>query len=274
VSSAQSAYNTARAQLDAPVSEAKHALSEARAAEQAARADLKNGGTSDLESATAARKLAEDNLRTAAADRDSKLSGERESLASAVAYLREVQSGAKQSLIKAPITGMVTSLEAKPGEVAKTKAVLATIANLAALKINGTVHPDQSEFVKKGVKVLIAIEGNPETTLDGVVSDVSIVPPSAGDKTGGYLAVIDFDNREGKVRPESTIKRLGVKTGSVSNVLTIPVSAVVKDSSGHYQVMVQSGSDWVQKPVEVGLTDGALIEIKSGLQEGDVVKIS
>ncbi len=74
-------------------------------------------------------------------------------------------------------------------------------------------------------------------------------------------------------QPSTSVRRVGIKTGEVKNVVVVPVSAVVTQD-GKSTVKVQKGSDWVATSVETGLSDGNLIEIKSGLSEGDVVQVS
>lgn len=264
--SAQSSYNSALA-TDTAVREAKLALEAARSAERLARANM----SPDMEAEVSARKMAEEALRLATAERDARLAPEREAVAAANAYLKEVQSGAKLSLIRAPISGTITMLDAKPGEVAKTRKALATVTDLRSLRIQGFVPAEHSDLVKKGAKVMITVEGVEGDPIEGTVQEISVSPPRDGQKSNGYVARIDFANSEGKVRPESVVKRLGVPTGKVDDVLTVPVSAVIKNSQGIQVVRVQSGSDWVEKPVQTGISDGALIEIKSGLNESDTV---
>jgi len=264
--SAQTSYKSALS-TDTSVREAKLALEAARSAERIARAQM----SPDMEAEVTARKMAEEALRLAIAERDARLAPEREAVAAANAYLKEVQSGAKLSLIRAPISGTITMLDAKPGEVAKTRKPLATVTDLRSLRIQGFVPAEHSDLVKKGVKVMITVEGVEGDPIEGTVQEITVSPPRDGQKSNGYVARIDFPNAEGKVRPGSVIKRLGVATGKAEDVLTVPVSAVMKDSKGIPVVKVQSGSDWVEKPVETGVSDGALIEIKSGLNEGDTV---
>lgn len=266
LSSAQSSYQSAQA-TDTVVQEAKAALDAARAAEKLARENL----SPDMEAEVNNRKMAEDALKRAIAERDARLAPEREAVAAASAYLKEVQSGAKLSQIRAPISGTVTMLDAKPGEVAKTRKALATIVDLRALRIQGFVPPEHSDLVKKGTKLMVTVEGVEGDPIEGTVQEITVSPPKDGQKSAGYVALIDFPNSEGKVRPESVIKRLGVPTGKADDVLTVPVAAVIKSKDGIWVAKVQSGTEWVEKPVTTGISDGALIEIKSGLKEGDVV---
>lgn len=58
-----------------------------------------------------------------------------------------------------------------------------------------------------------------------------------------------------------------INAGEATDVLTLPATAV----EGRYQKGFVYTVDGEQKEVEIGLTDGALVEIRSGLEEGEEV---
>lgn len=164
-------------------------------------------------------------------------------------------------------------LAAKPGMMANANEPLATIVNFDKVRVQGLVPPELKDLVVKDSHVIIAMNGESSDPLDGIVLDVSVVPPSEGQKSPGYLTVIEFVNPERMVQPSYSVKRIGVKTGTVSNVLVVPVGAVVT-KDGKSFISVKEGESWVEKPVEIGVTDGALVEIKSGINEGDQVRVT
>lgn len=57
------------------------------------------------------------------------------------------------------------------------------------------------------------------------------------------------------------------------NVLSVPVSALHKDTAGPY-VYVEKGDENIAVTVETGMSDGAYTEILSGIKEGDRVLVS
>ena len=62
-----------------------------------------------------------------------------------------------------------------------------------------------------------------------------------------------------------------VVSGSAEDVLVLPVTAVRGDYATGIVYLPNDSGDPVEQPVELGLTDGVMIEIKSGLNEGDTV---
>ncbi len=273
VQSAEAEYAAQKEANSAPVAEAKRVLAEAQAAERAARDTIANGGEADLETATAARIQAEASLAQAQQELRRTLQPTKESIAQAAAYLRSAREDAAKGIVRAPISGTVVILAAKPGMMANANEPLATIVNFDKVRVQGLVPPELKDLVVKDSHVIIAMNGESSDPLDGIVLDVSVVPPSEGQKSPGYLTVIEFVNPERMVQPSYSVKRIGVKTGTVSNVLVVPVGAVVT-KDGKSFISVKEGESWVEKPVEIGVTDGALVEIKSGINEGDQVRVT
>jgi len=271
--SARAAYNAAVSGHSDRVTSAQSALKEARAAEAAARQDVANGGSSDLESATQARMDAERELSAAVAERDANTWAERQALGIADEYVADARSGANQGMLRAPISGTVVKVEAKAGNPATARQLLVSIVNVDKVQIQGTVPPSMAKEVQKGSKVLIALDGPNSDPFDGTVTDISVLPPSAGQTSPGYLAVIAFDNHKGVVLPGVKIKRLGLRMGSVQDALVVPAGAIAKNKAGTLVTYVKDGNNWMERPVETGLSDGALVQIKSGVKEGDVVRV-
>jgi len=271
--SARSAYNTALSSQSERVRAAESALRDAQAAEKAARQDVLNGGTSDIEAATQARVAAEEELKAARAERDSNVMAEKQALALANEHLAEVKAGTSEGILRSPISGVITKLDAKVGMSAQSRQLLATVVEVDKIEVQGTVPPDRAGEVEKGSKILIAMEGVDSDPFEGTVSDLSVLPPSEGQASPGYLAVIAFDNRKGQILPGMKIKRLGLRTGKVEDALAIPLGAITRKDSGDLVAYVRNGEEWVEKKIETGLSDGAMVQIKSGLNEGETVRV-
>lgn len=66
---------------------------------------------------------------------------------------------------------------------------------------------------------------------------------------------------------------IAVTTAEASGVLALPVEAVAGSSQRGLVTLVHSDVQTESRTVELGITDGVSIEIKSGLQAGDVVAV-
>lgn len=272
--SARAAYAAAQSGVNSDrVNAAQSALRDARAAEAAARAEVSNGGMADVESATQMRIAAEQELAAARTEAGNATYAERQSLAIAEEYLSDARSGANQGILRAPITGVVTKVEAKAGMKSVSRQLLVTIVNVDKVQVQGIVPPDLAKEAVKGSNVLIALEGANSDPFEGTITDLSVLPPSEGQKSAGYLAVISFDNSRGKILPGQAIKRLALRLGKAEDALVVPVGAIAKNKDGDMVAHVRQGEEWVERKVSTGLTDGALIQVKDGLKDGDVVRV-
>ncbi|HEY3782584.1 MAG TPA: efflux RND transporter periplasmic adaptor subunit [Fimbriimonadaceae bacterium] len=272
LSSAKSSLSTQKAANSGPVDQAKQALADAKTAEQQAKDTVANGGTADVDAATQARVQAEQDLQTAEQQLNQNLQGSKTDVNETAEELAMVRADARKGLVRAPISGTIVALTAKPGMAAKANDTLATIINFAAVRIQGSVPAAMKDQVVPGAHVIIAMNGASSEPVDGRVLNVTVAPPSAGQRSGGYLAEIRFTNPRQIITPAQTIKSIGVRTGQDRNVLVVPANAVIK-SNGKSMVKVQKNGNWVDTPVETGLSDDVVTEIKSGLNEGDTVQV-
>lgn len=272
VNSAETSLASEKSANVGPVHEAEQALKDAKAQEAAARETVAQGGQADVDTLTQARITAEENLRQARQDMNKTLQPTKEAVSQATAMLASARADAAKGIVRTPISGVVTSLKAQPGMMATSKEILATILNVDGIRIQGLVPPELKDLVVRNAKVIVAFNGPNSDPADGTVVDVTVAPPAAGQKSPGYLAVIQLENTKVFAQPNLSVRRIGIKTGTAKDVMVVPVGAVT-NKGGDSMVRVKEGDAWVDKKVEVGISDGALIAIKSGLSEGQTVQV-
>lgn len=272
VNSQEAELNAQQSENSGPVIEAKRALAEARAAEVAARNTVANGGEADIEGATQIRQSAEADLQKAQAELRAVVQPTKDAINRASASLDTAKADAAKGIVRAPLSGVITTFDAKPGMVATAKQALVTITNFEKVKVQGMVPAELKDLVTKGTRVIISMNGVNSDPIDGVVLDVSIAAPQEGQTSAGYVAVIELLKPRSIVQTSLSVRRIGVKAGTAKDVLVVPVGAV-STKDGKSVVSVKNGDAWTETPVTLGITDGALVEIKSGLNVGAVVRV-
>lgn len=75
------------------------------------------------------------------------------------------------------------------------------------------------------------------------------------------------------VKPEMDAD-VSVKLGAAKAALAVPNDAVDRDDTGRSSVEVMRGGRWQTVVVEPGLSDGRYTAIRSGLEEGETVKVT
>ena len=83
-----------------------------------------------------------------------------------------------------------------------------------------------------------------------------------------YEVILDIEKKNiSKLRPEMTANVV-ITTGTRKNALTIPKSAVKREGKKTFTVMEINGK-LIDRSIELGWRDGKVIEVKSGLKEGE-----
>lgn len=269
---ALAAYNQALAQYEQPVRDAQRTLDQAKATERTLRqATVPGGDASQLQSATAARQSAEDAVKVARAQAQTNELPYKQQLDQAKSALDQAKAGVRQSNVTAPLTGTVVALTATVGEVPNSKTALARIVDLAALTIRSEAGADDAAYVKKGTPVVVLFNNYPDKKFTGRIRSVNTLP--ADNARPRLAAVVDFDNSGGVIKPDSSVRTVGIVVGHHNNVLTVPVDAVGKDTTGKPVVKVLENGNWKPLVVETGMTDGYFVEVTSGLEDDQTVQV-
>lgn len=199
--------------------------------------------------------------------------------------LKDTQEQLANTVITAPSPGMVvyaTSIGPEwrrdepltVGREVRNNESLIFLPDISKMSAVLKVHEALLPQVKVGQRAVIRIDARQNNPVEGTVSSIGVTADS-----GGWM---NPDLREYKVRvdlPESfdlSLKpamRLSgeVYTGRVEDVLAVPVQAVNAEGENYY-VYVPSGSGRVvRRSVEIGQATETMVEIQSGLEEGERV---
>lgn len=269
----------ARTRYLAQLRKAKQELEQARQVEKSVRQALKAAQAGkevgvtivDLEEAIERRQAAEQAFIDAEARMEAGLVPYERELLNAQQAFQEAQSGVKAAMIRSPISGTVLELNVKAGDEANPKRSVARVTDLSALRVYAEVDSELSTTLKAGAPATITVKELPDEEFRGFLRNV--YSKEAGLLRGvEHIAVFDFVNREGLAKPEMNAK-IRVKVGEAKNALAVPVGAIYK-TNGRQAVKLRVNNEWRTRIVETGISDGEYIEIKSGLREGDVVRVN
>ncbi|MEP9388608.1 efflux RND transporter periplasmic adaptor subunit [Mesorhizobium sp. KR9-304] len=283
---------------EAKVIEAKTTLKESEQAFVRAEQLLKRGMTSQqtLDTATATRDRAHANVAMAEAN-----------LAIAQATLKQQDADLVKSKIYAPIDGIVLTRSVNPGQTVASSmqapVLFVLAANLENMELEAAIDEADIGGVKDGQAARFTVDAFPERTFNADIRDISFASVTT-EGVVTYDARLDVDNKELLLRPGMTAT-VTIVTREAKGVLTVPAAAFrysppaatterrgfsLRDMfmprmrvgrSGDGQrtnaetsmrtlyVLKDGAPEAVQ--VKTGATDGEVIEIVSGLSEGDTV---
>ena len=136
-----------------------------------------------------------------------------------------------------------------------------------------TVYVDETDIgrIKVGQDALFTVDTYSEKFFKGKVREIR---PKAviKDNVVNYEVILDIEKKNiSKLRPEMTANVV-VTTGTRKNVLTIPKAAVKREGKKTFTVMEVDGT-LVDRSIELGWRDGKVIEVITGVNEGEGVGI-
>lgn len=187
----------------------------------------------------------------------------------AKALFQKIQSQRNELIILAPSSGLITKINGEIGEIiSPDKSVVSFVAeNVLQIKLN--IIEDKIVDVQVGQEALITFDAIKNQKFNGKI--VSIDP--AETEIGGaiyYEATIMFDEINEQVKSGMTANVL-IKTEVKDNALFVPISTIqIKDNKKYVQVIENKKT--IRKEVTTGIKNGlGMIEILSGLEEGEQV---
>lgn len=196
------------------------------------------------------------------------------SLAAAEATYRAAQAGAEvagkslmDTVLRAPIAGLVSQRLAQPGERVAIDARIVEIVDLSRIELEVSLSASESLDVRLGQSAVLQIEGAARPVTARVVR----INPSATTGSRAILVYLAVDAPTGLRQGLFAQGTLG--TGRVQ-ALTVPLNAVRTDKPQPY-VQLVSNNQVLHQTVEIGArgeVDGqAMVAIKGVAEHASVV---
>ena len=236
---------------------------------QAAVADAKNKRlNADRAKTLAARDMiSKQDADTAAADAEV-----------AEANVRSLAAQREYETIRAPFAGMVVARYADPGALVQNAATsqtstlpLVTVAQTDLLRVY--IYPDQHDahFIRVNDPVEIIPPEQPELHLHAAVTRIS---GQLDNRTRTMLTEIDFQNTSNVILPGSFVQvNLRIQQGG-SGGTEIPSESLLLRDDKPFVALVRPDNTIAYRPVVIGVDEGPVIRIVSGVKKGDQIAVN
>ena len=168
--------------------------------------------------------------------------------------------------IRAPIDGVVAERFVKLGNAISEGDALFKVTSLDPLVAYLHVPEREYRHIDPGQPVGIEIDALGDETIVAAVSRVS---PVVDPQTGTFKITVEIADRERRIKP-GMFGRIGVIYDVHEDVLQIPRSAIIEDRAAA-SVFVIDGDRAIRRPVSTGYSNRGMVEITSGLEDGDQV---
>jgi membrane fusion protein (multidrug efflux system) len=170
------------------------------------------------------------------------------------------------AVIRAPLTGVVSSREVNAGDVVQPGTALFTVIDPSSMRLEASVPSDDLSALRIGAKVEFAVRGYAQT-FTGTIERIAPQADAATRQVPIYVAIPNTGGRlvaglyaEGRVVSESAAG------------LIVPTSAINTSAAEPWALRVTGGKT-ERVPVTLGLRDprSERVQVVSGLNERDTL---
>jgi len=254
VALAEATLDVAKAQLQAQATERE--LSEKTLARQKNLAKSGAGTPQDLEQSQAALEIAQARVEL-----------ERAKVAQANADLLRAKLDMEELRLVSPIKGVVADRMIDVGNLAAPDAPLLRIVDLSTVRT--TVHVIERDYrlMRGGLEAEVRVDAYPNVVFQGKVSRVA---PVLDEVTRTADVRIDIPNPDRLLKP-GMYTRVSLRSGTEREGLVIPVAALLDGQRPSVMIVEGTPALAQRRMIEIGATEGDLVEVTQGLVAGDQV---
>jgi HlyD family secretion protein len=208
-----------------------------------------------------------------------KLKQARAQVQQAEASLKQLEEQLGYTTIVAPMDGVILSRDVEIGDAVSSILVLGSTATLVMTEgdinevyVQGKVDEADIAHVYMGQPARIKVESFRDRVFNGKVTKISPMGVEK-DNVTTFEVRVSIDNPGGELKALMTANA-EILLDEHKGVLTVPENAVIYDNQKNASVEIpdKKQKDGMRKaPVTVGLSNGSVTEIVSGLKEGDQV---
>lgn len=179
--------------------------------------------------------------------------------------LQKAQNDLANTVIKAPISGVISDKTLNVGQMASQGAALAKVNDISSVYATIQVPQEKITAVKIGQAATITVDGN-DKTYDGTIEAMD----SAADATTRvFNCKVKIDNGDKSLLP-GIFGKVQLISEEKAQVITVPISALA-GNEGDYSVFLNDNGTAKKQKITIGETNENNVEITDGIKEGDQV---
>ena len=174
-----------------------------------------------------------------------------------------------QTAFYSPASGYITSVDALEGQYVMEGGTIINLTDLSSLWAEAQVYVSQLSQLDPQSMVEVQFPDFPGRSEKG---KIEFINPEINPDTRFTLLRVGIPNSGNQLKPGMSAYLL--LKGRQHQTLTLPTGAIIQESKGA-TIWLQTGPNtFKSKMIDIGMEDNGFIEIKSGLQAGDVVVVS
>jgi len=163
----------------------------------------------------------------------------------------------------------------REGATVRERQTIITIPDMNKMSVQLKVHESHIKKVRKDLRVRITLDAFPDEQLTGFVSKVGVLPDSQNRWMSPdmkvYLTTVNIDGTYEWVKPGMSAK-VEILVSQLEDAVYIPLQAVNTVKGKAFCHVVKGGST-VERAIVTGEFNDEFIEVKEGLQAGELVMV-
>jgi len=198
--------------------------------------------------------------------------GARAAIGTAEAQVSQAQKGVADTIVRSPISGYVAERTADVGEFISPNtpnSKLATIVRTSTLRLRIAIPEQNVGQVSTGQGISLQTSAYPDRSFAGRVVRIA---PSLSTEARTLSVEAEVQNVDGLLKP-GQFATVRITQSQPEPAVMIPVAAVRTDSDVNRVFVIKDGVAREQI-VQLGLLENTMIQVKSGVVEGDMVATS
>ncbi len=166
--------------------------------------------------------------------------------------------------------GVITALAVQEGMYIQPQTELMTIADLSTVWVEAEILPLQQNWVKTGLTANLTSQAFPAQRWE---SQIEYLYPLTDARTQALKVRLPVPNEQHLLKPNMFMD-VEIYGGGKSNVLVVPLEAVIDDGKTQRVVRQLDGGEFDVVDITTGIQTKGIVEVLSGLEAGQKIVIS
>lgn len=174
--------------------------------------------------------------------------------------------------IRAPVSGQIIEARRVPGEHVDAGETIFRIADLGTMWVRADLPESDLGRLPAAPGAVVVPHGWPGTVIDVVAAGGRLfhVGAEVHESTRTVPLLYAIPNDDGLLRSAMFADVL-VETRRTINAVVIPATSVVRDQGRPVAFVLLNGETFQRRELELGIADGAFVEVLAGIAEGERV---
>jgi cobalt-zinc-cadmium efflux system membrane fusion protein len=168
--------------------------------------------------------------------------------------------------VRSPIGGIITEKHAIVGELSDSSKSLYTVADLSNVWVMVDINEKDLAKVRKGQTATVMVGAFPDLKLKGRITYIADL---VNESTRTVKARVEVSNPGRKLKPEMFASAELTLAANAPPVLAVPEDALQELDGKKVVFVAENETEFAARQVQMGRSAGGLVEIISGLKEGE-----